>query len=416
MKLNENKSIKKKETIETLSKRIIIILTIIHCLIVLGSIVGLHKIGIQNNFLIIIFIILNIFHFVCLFAYDFNYAVMINDMINDFADYLKDRLSLNYFLQKDFEYKIVKNDLIKVNIYKVLINNKVFDLTSNYSIDELKEQLNNCTKLTIYCHKLLPCCCSIAFDTNIIKFTISKETFEETFEEILKIKNKKHTNELNWNVAIQFSSIHLRNTFVPDTHLIFYNQDNDPQLIDRVKHISKKELLIELLKRDKSFNIYNNLTDKDFIIIDTLDKDQLMAKNVEKNWIKFDEMTESINDIKTVERQSFEKIENSNDTFVQRKFENKNIQNQIDKIEDKVKKGFKFECISFERWKNYKQEILKLLNSDFELTLEQENDIIQILKKLEENMLDQKKINDKLQKDTTIQALKNMLKLDGIDY
>ena len=58
---------------------------------------------------------------------------------------------------------------------------------------------------------------------------------------------------------------------------------------------------------------------------------------------------------------------------------------------------------------------MKLLNSDFELTIEQENDIIQILKKLEENMFDQKKINDKLQKDTTIQALKNMLKLDGID-
>ena len=31
-------------------------------------------------------------------------------------------------------------------------------------------------------------------------------------------------------------------------------------------------------------------------------------------------------------------------------------------------------------------------------------------------MLDQKKINDKLQKNTTIQVLKNMLKLDGIDY
>lgn len=30
-------------------------------------------------------------------------------------------------------------------------------------------------------------------------------------------------------------------------------------------------------------------------------------------------------------------------------------------------------------------------------------------------MIDKKKINDKLQKDTTIQALKNMLKLDGID-
>ena len=158
------------------------------------------------------------------------------------------------------------------------------------------------------------------------------------------------------------------------------------------------------------------MTDRDFVIIDTLDKDELTAKNAEKNWIKFDEMTELINDIKTVERQAFGKIENSNDTFVQRKFENKNIQNQIDKIEDKVKKGFKFECISFERWENYKQEILELLSSDFELTIEQENDIIQILKKLEENMLDQKKLNDKLKKDTTIQALKNMLKLDGIDY
>ena len=30
-------------------------------------------------------------------------------------------------------------------------------------------------------------------------------------------------------------------------------------------------------------------------------------------------------------------------------------------------------------------------------------------------MIDQKEINDKLKKDTTIQALKNMLKLDGID-
>lgn len=406
---------KKKETIETLAKKIIIILTIIHCLIVFGSMVGFHKIGIPNDFLIIIFIILNIFYFSCLSACDFDYSTMMEVIV----DYLKDRLSLEYFSQKDFEYKFVKNDLIKVNIYKVLINNKVFDLTFNYSIDELKEQLNNCTELTIYCHKLLPCCCSVEFDTRVIKFTISKETFEEILK--MKMNNKTHINELNWNVNLKFSSIHLRNTFVPDTHLIFYNQEKDPQLIERVKHISKKELLIKILKRDQPSNIYNSLNDKDFIIIDTLDKDELTAKNVEKNWIKFDEMTElteneSNDNVKPIEKQTFEKIENSNDTFVQRKFENKNIQNQIDKIEDKVKKGFKFECISFERWENYKQEILELLSSDFELTIEQENEIIQILKKLEENMLDQKKINDKLQKDTTIQALKNMLKLDGIDY
>lgn len=319
MKLNENKAMKKKETIETFAKKIIIILTIIHCLIVLGSIFVLHKIGIPNDFLIIIFIILNVLYFTYLFAYDFNYVAMINGL----ADYLKDRLSLEYFLQKDFEYKIVKNDSIKVNIYKVLINNKVFDLTSNYSIAELKEQLNNCTELTIYCHKLLPCCCSVEFDTRVIKFTISKETFEEILK--MKMNNKTHINELNWNVNLKFSSIHLRNTFVPDTHLIFYNQEKDPQLIERVKHISKKELLIKILERDQPSNIYNSLNDKDFIIIDTLDKDELTAKNAEKNWIKFDEMTESINDIKTVERQAFEKTENSNDTFVQRKFENKNI-------------------------------------------------------------------------------------------
>lgn len=411
MKLNEDKSIKKKETIETLAKKIIIILAIIHWLIILGSIVGLHKvglhkIGIPNVFLIIIIIILNSFYFA---AYDFDYSAMMKDI----ADYLKDRLSLEYFSRKDFEYKLVKNDLIMVNIFKVLINNKIFDLTSNYSIDDLKEQLNNCTELTIYCNKLLPCCCSVDFDTKVLRFTISKQTFEE----ILKMNNQTQINELNWNVNLHFSSIHLKNTFVPDTHLIFYNQDNDPQLIERVKHISKKELLIKILERNQPTNIYNSLNDKDFIIIDTLYKDEL----TEKNWIKFDEMTEltankSNDNVKTVERQTFEKIENTNDTFNQRKFENKNIQNQIDKIEDKVKKGFKFECISFERWKNYKQEILKLLNSDFELTIEQENEIIQILKKLEENMLDQKKINDKLQKDTTIQALKNMLKLDGINY
>lgn len=408
MRINQSK---KKETIETLAKKIIIILAIIHWLIVLGSIVGLHKvglhkIGIPNVFLIIIFIILNSFYFA---SYDFDYSAMMKDI----ADYLKDRLSLEYFSRKDFEYKLVKNDLIMVNIFKVLINNKIFDLTSNYSIDDLKEQLNNCTELTIYCHKLLPCCCSVDFDTKVLRFTISKQTFEE----ILKMNNQTQINELNWNVNLHFSSIHLKNTFVPDTHLIFYNQDNDPQLIERVKHISKKELLIKILERNQPTNIYNSLNDKDFIIIDTLYKDEL----TEKNWIKFDEMTEltankSNDNVKTVERQTFEKIENTNDTFNQRKFENKNIQNQIDKIEDKVKKGFKFECISFERWKNYKQEILKLLNSDFELTIEQENEIIQILKKLEENMLDQKKINDKLQKDTTIQALKNMLKLDGINY
>lgn len=406
---------KKKETIETLAKKIIIILTIIHCLIVLGSIVGHQKIGIPNDFLIIIFIILNIFYFVCLLAYDFDYSAMIKDI----ADYLKNRLSLEYFSQKDFEYKFVKNDSIKVNIFKVLINNKVFDLTSNYSIDDLKEQLNNCTELTIYCHKFLSCCRSVKCDTKVLRFIISKETFEEILK--LKMNKKMHTNEFNWIINLRFSSIHLRNTFVPDTHLIFYNQNNDSQLLERIKHISKKELLIKLLDRDQPNNIYNSLNDNDFIIIETLDKDALTTKNAEKNWIKFDEMTEltankSNDNVKTVERQTFEKIENSNDTFVQRKFENKNIQNQIDKIENKLKKGFKFECISFERWKNYKQEILKLLNSDFELTIEQENEIIQILKKLEENMLDQKKINDKLLKDTTIQALKNMLKLDGIDY
>ena len=69
------------------------------------SIVVIHKIEIQNDLLIIIFIILNDLYFLYLFKYDFNYS----EMINGLADYLKYRLSFVYFLQKDFEYKILKN-------------------------------------------------------------------------------------------------------------------------------------------------------------------------------------------------------------------------------------------------------------------------------------------------------------------
>lgn len=60
---------------------------------------------VPNDLLIIIFIILNDLYFLYLFEYDFNYS----EMIKDIADYLKNELSLEYFLQKDFEYKFLKN-------------------------------------------------------------------------------------------------------------------------------------------------------------------------------------------------------------------------------------------------------------------------------------------------------------------
>ena len=131
------------------------------------------------------------------------------------------------------------------------------------------------------------------------------------------------------------------------------------------------------------------------------------------NWKVFDFVHLNISDIKTSNESNSIELINCN---FKNSLINQEIIQLIKDIDANISNGFTFSTIEIDKWNNYyKTEIVSKLNSNYELDSTQEERIITILKKLKNSMYDKNKEKDDLDKNSSITAMEEMLKLDGVD-
>ena len=108
-------------------------------------------------------------------------------------------------------------------------------------------------------------------------------------------------------------------------------------------------------------------------------------------------------------------IKNENKQINLDRLKTTSIGKLISEIDMQIQKGYVFESISIDRYKDgYRKECLDILSSKYEISNEQEAKILTILQTLRDNMYDKKEKQHTLDTDVSIKAMEELLKYDGV--
>ena len=319
-----------------------------------------------------------------------------NEMSIDDPSTFEKILSSNYILKYNFEYTIEQYTLYR-NTIEIILDDEIIDKYDKRTVEEIVKLIEKSKNVSL---KI----CDLNYD--LIEWKISKERLLDF------LKTKKSSmrfKDITFEMPIPINKIMIRNSFLPKHVLVFANMDNDEALIERIQNLSKKDLLNIILSRDSSEikKINKLFLDTDSIFLDEI----YTSENY--NWKVFDFVHLNISDIKTSNESNSIELINCN---FKNSLINQEIIQLIKDIDANISNGFTFSTIEIDKWNNYyKTEIVSKLNSNYELDKEHAERMIQILQKLKESMIDKNKEKDFLEKDTSITAMEEMLKLDGID-
>ena len=108
-------------------------------------------------------------------------------------------------------------------------------------------------------------------------------------------------------------------------------------------------------------------------------------------------------------------IKNENKQINLDRLKTTSIGKLISEIDTNIQKGYVFESISIDRYKDgYRKECMDILSSPYNMSQEQETKILTILQTLRDNMYDKKEKQHTLDTDVSIKAMEELLKYDGI--
>ena len=108
-------------------------------------------------------------------------------------------------------------------------------------------------------------------------------------------------------------------------------------------------------------------------------------------------------------------IKNENKQINLDRLKTTSIGKLISEIDTNIQKGYVFESISIDRYKDgYRKECLDILSSKYEISKEQETKMLTILQTLRENMYNKKEKQHTLDTDVSIKAMEELLKYDGV--
>ena len=293
-------------------------------------------------------------------------------------------IPLEYILKYDFEYAIREIEQ-PLHIYRIIIDEQIIESDDKRTIGEICELIRG------------------ANDISIIVDNASKRKIKK--EEILNLLEKKSQNKklkkskLDINIPIKFYAI--RNSFLPNDYLEFYTYEDDKTL-EKINNIPKKILLKVII----NFWENENLLYQYFPFVKYHINNSGYRSFNKSKWQKLDENNEIYKESKNIIKKE--------ETLINRNYQK--IIMMIDNIDERLENGFVFSTISVDKWRNfYRQEILAKLNSKYELDETDKEQIVEILEKLRKSMYDKNKKDDSLEKYASITAMKEMLKLDGID-
>ena len=343
--------------------------------------------------------------------------VSVEDIIYNF---LKTHTSMKKYMNVGFEYFERQEKLSHPCVCKYMYIKTLY-------IDDQVIQLNDSLMTIRDLVKLIKSSNTFSMDCDLIelphfeKYDATCVHFPLSQIELLSQLHGKRTNnclrDCDWEVdeTYQRKFIYVRNKLIPNECLVFMNTNNDSNLLTRIKSIDPKIMLFAMLQLNQGHqpdkfhpSIFNQYLDKtDYVYGDNTHSMD------DKQWNIFQfSNTESIKEkiVDTVHEESY-----ATQTIEMDILKNTPVGKLILEINDKLEKGYVFENISIDRYKDgYRKECMDIISSPYKMSQEQETKILTILQTLRDNMYDKKEKQHTLDTDVSIKAMEELLKYDGV--
>lgn len=298
-----------------------------------------------------------------------------HDLYEYLYENLPKKLSMRTFNKAGFEYCIV-DEKVRMIIDKIIINNQVFDIDSDWKV--IKKMLK-------------------MYDIVQVQGDIDGRTLYYNVPTTLSKQLSEQLKHGEYVCTVPVKSIFVRNRLIPNKQIRFINRNNDEQMLDRIMALDKKNFIYAMFKKKKA-RLKNDLSE-----FDSFDFKQAKAG---QEWQPLDSCSPEhiLQEIHIAQNKHSQTLQ---DCATSRK---------IQEIDQKLDNGYVFKTISINRYKDgYKKECLNMLNLHETLTEKEEKDIMEILEKLENDLINVKNAEQSLQKEITIKAMQDLLKFDGID-
>ena len=322
--------------------------------------------------------------------------------------FLKPRISMETYLKSGFSYKetisLVSCD--DVYVKTIWIDDEEIPVKNSLmTIAELVDLMNHGTTFSFQVTE--------TSGISNMKLPLTRNDLESLLED--KESNAR-LRDYKWYFPYQRKCITVWNNLLPGFGFAFLNVNNDPHLLDRVKTISPQRLM-NIILLNNSYSccqaIPTSVFSDEFDDLDIARMDCVMdAKNGQPLYFTCMQK-EKQEDIKDEIDVSL--IKNENKQINLDRLKTTSIGKVISEIDVLIQKGYVFESISIDRYKDgYRKECLDILSSKYEISQEQETKILTILQTLRDNMYDKKEKQHTLDTDVSIKAMEELLKYDGI--
>ena len=321
--------------------------------------------------------------------------------------FLKPRISMETYLKSGFSYKetisLVSCD--DVYVKTIWIDDEEIQVKNGLmTIAELVDLMNRGTTFSFQLTE--------NSDISNMKLPLTRSDLENFLE---NKKSNARLRDYKWYFPYQRKCITVWNNLLPGFGFAFLNVNNDQHLLDRVKTISPQRLMDVILNNSYSCCqvIPTSVFSDQFDDLDIARMDCVMdAKNGQPLYFTCMQK-EKQEDIKDEIDVSL--IKNENKQINLDRLKTTSIGKVISEIDVLIQKGYVFENISIDRYKDgYRKECMDILSSPYNMSQEQETKILTILQTLRDNMYDKKEKQHTLDTDVSIKAMEELLKYDGI--
>ena len=321
--------------------------------------------------------------------------------------FLKPRISMETYLKSGFSYKetisLVSCD--DVYVKTIWIDDEEIQVKNGLmTIAELVDLMNRGTTFSFQLTE--------NSDISNMKLPLKRNELENFLE---NKESNARLRDYKWYFPYQRKCITVWNNLLPGFGFAFLNVNNDPHLLDRVKTISPQRLMDVILNNSYSCCqvIPTSVFSDEFDDLDIARMDCVMdAKNGQPLYFTCMQK-EKQEDVK--DEIDVSSIKNENKQIDLDRLKTTSIGKLISEIDTNIQKGYVFENISIDRYKDgYRKECLDILSSPYKISQEQETKILTILQTLRDNMYDKKEKQHTLDTDVSIKAMEELLKYDGI--
>lgn len=216
--------------------------------------------------------------------------------------------------------------------------------------------------------------------------------------------------EENWKIDVPCRTILIRNDDAPDCYFKITTQVDSDKILQLFSGM-QPELVNEIILGRKSiWDINEKITEEMFwsdckvIYEGNLGGNESDWKILLKGNKKMEKSVES-----SSRKHDFSGCTNDENIC------NAEISSLIKDIDEKLKNGFRFRKASVEAWEDYyKKDLFLMLNNTYKFSEEQEEKILNIINTFKEDLYDANEERISQDRDITISAMENMMKMNGI--